>query len=521
MRELKLLECFLQGHQYVGPAPLMLHGLDCAAPITVHELAKVLDNLHDVIECECGRRVALDVAWKTNIPYGEDFISVVENFDPSAGVEVAGSQTLQQLFPNGAPGSEIVSIVLALDPPLPRDVAHALPFEGVRRLRGNICRVSGPNYLVRLCTEFVLLMYPFYYQSKRLPTQADYSVFSAHEASGTYFVDKTDFAADRFAFNNVDHRIPVIRRGAGYGKTTFLSMVVSFLTCPRNGFLTCLRNAQFASPRHDYLFRPFDDVLVLWLDFDILAQSLPPGHDATHPAVVQSCTKFLAEVIEEFYVTHDALLAGNRPGKDDPFLHTYPGLKFVLSERGYRLFVAVDNYTAPFSQVAGTAARYTDIEIWTQILGPILEDLDRFVWRGCITGLDLGPHVRPFSSLPLFKEATQDLTDLSDYVNTIGFTYQEVEDLSRAIYAEDFNLAQEMNIGADMGAPADSHKRSVFCARTIVDVLGRLLQGEAMEEVLANESPVASFYPAFSNDSQLSADSPDPETPESLSAPSF
>lgn len=167
------------------------------------------------------------------------------------------------------------------------------------------------------------------------------------------------------------------------------------------------------------------------------------------------------------------------------------------------------------------SARYAEIELWTQIVGPILCDLDRFVWRGVIVGRPLGGQ-KPFSHIDIFAEKTEDLTDVHEHVEVIGLSRQDIVELGRAVYDEDFDLAEAMDIPAS--AAADDLKgrpvppAPVYSAQNVVAVLSRLIRGELLADVLEDESPIASFPASTSADSQLSKTSTEPPaTPADVS----
>lgn len=112
-------------------------------------------------------------------------------------------------------------------------------------------------------------------QSKLLPSLSDYSTFSA--CVGTYFVDKADFIDLRYDDNrNLDPRVPIIRRGSGYGKTVFLSTLASYFDRTNSP-------AQFPDSRIGHAKAPrYTDVLVIKFNFEQLAPHLPSGRTVGH-----------------------------------------------------------------------------------------------------------------------------------------------------------------------------------------------------------------------------------------------
>lgn len=174
------------------------------------------------------------------------------------------------------------------------------------------------------------------------------------------------------------------------------------------------------------------------------------------------CTAYVTSVMEDFYAKQEQLLQGRRPAMDDGFMHTYHGLKVRIHNLPQRVVNLLSGAVivaqiqslrchrqlhSTIRNVTGMAARYVETELWTQLLGPMLDDLDRFVWRGIIVGRPLAT-LPPFSHIDAFAEKTVDLTDSHEYVGVIGFSYKDIKDLGRAVYDQDFDFAQAMDIPA-------------------------------------------------------------------------
>lgn len=168
-----------------------------------------------------------------------------------------------------------------------------------------------------------------------------------------------------------------------------------------------------------------------------------------------------------------------------------------MSRCGYSVFLAVDNYTAPFAALQGYARLDCEYEIWVNILGPLLSERGRFIWRGLITGLDLDDFV-PFAGdrYACFQQLTEDLTHVPAFTDTIGFSYQDIADLGHVIVGNDVDLAARMNV---TGSVHEDHMKSTFSAQGVVSLLSQLMNGDPLEQILAEEPRIDSFMPSSSS----------------------
>ncbi|KZV83337.1 hypothetical protein EXIGLDRAFT_754451 [Exidia glandulosa HHB12029] len=408
--------------------------------------------------CDCGRSLSRHDVWKVDLPSGQDLIALLEDID------FTDPKRATHIQPE-------------LEVPVQSVFAGALSIKGIRRLEGNVCRVSGLN------------------QTKSIPLQPQYQRFTSQP--GTLFVDKSDFISLLYNLkHNADFRISIILRYSGYGKTAFVSLLTSWFCDKRVG-------GRFPRPRKGLMLgRTYNDILTLVVDLERLVDLLPHGQGGTYEGISIACTTFVKDLIASFYEANKDVLRSRRPPADDAWRHTYSGLKNLLQTLNYRLSVAFDNYTAPFERVSGTATFYLEFELCALIVGPVLEDLGYFVWRGFITGRPLG-NILPLTNRAMFREKTIDLTHRPDLLDIIGFSLDDVRHLGHAVTGDrNFDLTAALSIPYDHETAGQSHS-VVYCARQVVDVLSRLLDGSAIEDILAD----GDLTPTSFSSSRLTASS--------------
>lgn len=324
-----------------------------------------------------------------------------------------------------------------------------------------------------------------------------------------HFIDKSDFLSLRYHYDyNNDARLPIVLREAGYGKTVFCTMLEAFFSSHEHNWRTNVPT-RFPIQRFKNLReRVHRGILSMLVDFGDLAQRLREGCEQEHEEIMDACTDFMKTVIADFYKKNVRFLGEDRPAQDDAFMHSFEGLKvrhmtvsanhpsnfdeqILLARLGFRLFLIVDNYTAPFMRVSGTALQYLEYELWLQFVVYIVKDLGGFVWRGFITGRPIHGHI-PFSNRPLFSENTEDLTNRLESLQTIGFSREEILDLAAQVGDSDIEVALVDALGNDdseSDGTAD-HKAttSVYSTKAVVTMLTQLMNGDSLHEVLAEES---------------------------------
>ncbi|KZV89949.1 hypothetical protein EXIGLDRAFT_838188 [Exidia glandulosa HHB12029] len=479
----------LQYHGHLFILTPQVFRLDFDAPGSkLEEIVQGYARLHR--GCPCGRSINPQALWKVDIPFGQDALTGLEDFDPATARLLDPAASVESVFGGGnfMASPPAINLVITLDPS-----GTSIPFRGIRRLRGDACRVSG------------------IFERKSIPTLPQYSTFV--EQPGRVFIDRSEYVKQLFGEDS-DARIPIIRREAGYGKTAFVSLLTTWFRASGSPDM-------FPERRTDYT--PELYYLTLVVDFADLAPRLPEGHSGTHAEIMVACKAFLADSIGCFYETHAEILGNNRPARTDSWMHTYKGLGCTLIlELRTRLVVAFDNYTAPFERVSGMRAQDTEFEIWAQILGPVIHDFDSVVWRGFITGRPLGD-ILPFTSRPIFVERTRDITDDPGYLGMIGFTYDDVLHLGNAACSNSYDLPAAMKLAKETAAlQPENLKQAVYSAQKITSVLSRLLDGFELDDILADKS-LLMVSKSFSTDSQLCEKStarPDTTSSHSLGSPS-
>ncbi|KZV92020.1 hypothetical protein EXIGLDRAFT_769414 [Exidia glandulosa HHB12029] len=341
--------------------------------------------------------------------------TALERFQPQANMLISLSTPVLALYNGGqAPTDpDRIHILFDFDP---NSQAIAPP-----RPASYNC---APNHLdiFRLSDAFL--------KARRLPLNSRFDQFS--RISGTYYIDDSDFVGGYYASGPA---IPVIRRPRGFGKSTFLSMLaVYFDTAWPYRHLPIQRVLYPPCPQR---------LLVLWVDFCDLSRRLKALIDSDSDAYRREYRRVVEEfwiaTFQAFYARHGHLFTVELRDKlepdrvhypydlSDPWFLTWNGFKLVIESCNYHIFVAVDNYTAPFLDTPSHRHRDIGECISEQIIVPILYALRRF---------------------PMFAECTQDLTDDPAYAGLIGFSYADVVDLGHAVMGSEFDLGAKATFSA-------------------------------------------------------------------------
>ncbi|KZV82950.1 hypothetical protein EXIGLDRAFT_843325 [Exidia glandulosa HHB12029] len=337
-----------------------------------------------------------------------------EDFDPGDDKRLEGASTVRatyQEFTTMIQSSFRLNVVFGLDPPV-EDAATLFP--GMRWLGGDLCRVYGR------------------FSSASLPQSPEHSSLTG--VPGTLFVYKADRFIERFCPHITRPRLPVIHRPKGFGKTSFLSAVAGYFdalsyfdTSPVASSYPTLQPPFPVSRYTDAL--PPERILAFRLDFADLARSIEP--DSSYEAVRTVCRSYLRREIYSFYNKHVSLFQRVFTTKGYETHHgTFRGLKGLLKKAGYRVFLGVDNYTAPGTDVRGIERFWACDEMWRQFMEPALHELGGVVWSGLLIGCTGYPFVRE----PLFGKMTEDLSPIVDYV---GFSSDDLAHLGRAALGTD------------------------------------------------------------------------------------
>lgn len=154
-----------------------------------------------------------------------------------------------------------------------------------------------------------------------LPTTSDYAELSRLE--GAVFIEKFEWLAT--LYGDLSHvyrsgRMPIIRRGRGFGKTTFLSMLSSQLS---NWYFS---RTPIVPTRRTELSTVPPRMLTLWLDFAELEERITPSSDSQD--VLEATKSFLASSLRTFYTKYTRVL-GDPPEGENGYNYGYYGMKVL------------------------------------------------------------------------------------------------------------------------------------------------------------------------------------------------
>ncbi|KZV80314.1 hypothetical protein EXIGLDRAFT_733269 [Exidia glandulosa HHB12029] len=165
--------------------------------------------------------------------------------------------------------------------------------------------------------------------------------------------------------------------------------------------------------------------------------------------------------------------------------HSCIGAIYAAQRSGYQVFLAIDNYTSPFSRVPGI--RWESV-VCAHIMLPILKLVAKgHIFRGVMVGTDLGGGYRPFEFSDKFKALTIDLTDASELATACGFTADEVHLLGD--YAGIDNLLEDVRAATQQAESPSSTSDSnvqIFCTREVLELARQRLAGRTSQLVTVN-----------------------------------
>ncbi|EJD40596.1 hypothetical protein AURDEDRAFT_170407 [Auricularia subglabra TFB-10046 SS5] len=426
-------------HCLTHASPLSRLARNITGPLeTLADIARRLEVWHSRV-CDCG----LDLGLSENI-WTPDLILesalednvVLQDYYPHESHRADPHVRLVDLCGPKDGSFERLTALFGRDPGL--DIRRA-QFTGVQCLYGDVCRVAYD---------------PF----PRLPPpgRTDYREISS--VPGTCFIDKTK-TLEWWYLRDKSASIPIIRRPAGYGKSTFVSMCCAVFGDSIEHPSVPLRPTFECSSNWDC--RP-----ALLLDFSQLRFADDPSEKAMS-AVADSFMQRAAQALWDRYLPnetyvrdehydspHRMIKAGGFPAS--PTLMLIYRLQ-ALSDRYCRgLYLAIDNYTHPFLTADAYTCNLIEHVIWHRVLAPMMDgggDAAGVIFRGVITGTQ--EHgLTPFSSFPVFASATTDLTYSAEYASVLGFTVPNVVDLARAVLRDDPEREQQF-LAACQLPPAD------------------------------------------------------------------
>ncbi|KZV91996.1 hypothetical protein EXIGLDRAFT_769390, partial [Exidia glandulosa HHB12029] len=288
--------------------------------------------------CRCGRSLSKTSVWKADIFHkAKDIDAELERFQPERDMLIDLSTPVLEIYDGGESPPDCVHIMFGFEPDSQGVTSPSPPPFNVRRLEGNVCCVGSS-------------LNP----DRRLPTNSHFDQFI--RIPGTHYVDDSDFIGTWFIYGNC-LAIPIIRRPPGFGKSTLLSMVAVY-------FSTSYKYRDLPRQRVSLPSYP-QNLLVLQLDFKDLSHRLQVPNDNALENEEQDdqriVDEFLSATFQTFYVHHRHILTAaardrqqpNRIHRDldlehDEWFSRWHGFKWALESCGYRIFAAVDDYTAPF-----------------------------------------------------------------------------------------------------------------------------------------------------------------------------
>ncbi|EJD39334.1 hypothetical protein AURDEDRAFT_171525 [Auricularia subglabra TFB-10046 SS5] len=371
---------------------------------TVDDIARLMDLAH--AWCDCGKKLSKSV-WRANLPFGWDLNAGLAWFKPEDAELLDGHAAVEHVI-HDSPSHAIHLMTKTVLPPERRSEVFT---QAILRLYGDACRVVGSHELL-------------------LPETGDFN--DIWTRPGCFYVDKTLWYRARYDGDG-PCKLAIIRRGPGYGKSSVLSAVAAWYDA-------------FYDTRH---FPPkicaFEisqtPTFVLSLDFARL-QVDAAGTDGD---TLQECNRFMMEAVSAFCGKYAQLLSVPEPSPTpDDADQPYEMARSFATAYKHKIFLAIDNYTSPFLNLAPEQVTRIEKLIHRQILANIFVDVELgFVFRGFITGspLPTADIPLPFTFSPVFERFTEDLTDLPDFEKVIGITGEDVRELLRSfVFVHSFGM---------------------------------------------------------------------------------
>ncbi|KZV92363.1 hypothetical protein EXIGLDRAFT_769022 [Exidia glandulosa HHB12029] len=315
---------------------------------------------------------------------------------------------------------------------------------------------------------------------------------------GLVIVDKTRFVLPQFS-QPTHKRLAVFRRPAGFGKTTLLSILTTYfdVLCPPAFY--SLMDCDRVPAQLDHLDAA-GRMMIVHMDFADLH-----FNSASLEDMYRECNRFLAEVGAKFFGRYTNFLGGEVP--DAPHMRGYFAAIAHAYNAGYEVFLAIDNYTAPFKH---SCTPWENV-VGVHIIGPILEHFaHNRIHRGFITGTDFG--YLPFADWERFERLTIDLTHGSELATACGLTSDEVEALGVAADIEnllgDVHSAAASQTRVTPAINIAGHTQPLFSTRDVLALARRRMESQldqrpvAMNVAVVN-IPVRDQNAVDSDDSDL------------------
>ncbi|EJD51477.1 hypothetical protein AURDEDRAFT_159208 [Auricularia subglabra TFB-10046 SS5] len=428
---------------------------------TLADILPYMDDWHSYY-CRCGLKLSSSV-WRADIPYGRDCEVSFALYEPKEDQLLDCSLPLQTVFPSSDVPQKTIHLVFSTDgqPAEP----FLLALRGLHHYEGRVYRVLGSQKIL-------------------LPNTPNFADIAS--SPGRFYVGSADSMMN--ALRGPDFRanplIPVIRRPAGFGKTTFLSAFSSrFDLAFDRVLLPSFRGGDDQPP---------PTMLVFWIDLS----GLTVAEDMTDNELNAECERVMWDAAAKFYTKYvpllngDDLLFSRRRVDGSP----YGVVRKLARDHGHKIFLAIDNYTATFMALApalrepleeGSLLARVELAIVRLILAHIFVDVGTgAVARGLITGTAL-PNERCRITLPLstsypFEVYTRDLTEAAAFAQIIGFTRADIEALVKhVLQVSDADVAaraaaivpREFECGLDTDDDSEDRKEALYSAQKVINAL--------------------------------------------------
>ncbi|RDX54788.1 hypothetical protein OH76DRAFT_1552761 [Lentinus brumalis] len=336
---------------------------------------------------------------------------------------------------------------------------------------------------------------------QRIPSLAD-RTFEAL-CNGCVFVDKLRFI---HLFHCAPHKLEVLRRPSGFGRTTFLSTLAYFhdLVPPTDS-----KGIQF---RHNTWWWDRASSAVLLLDFAQLDCSSLETLDASlnrilHEAVRDAWKKYSDKIMAD---PNDELISTPVPDATVQLQH------FItrVNDAGYEVFFGIDNYTEPFARLHDWIAvkAVLDSGLYSALHDLVANHRIRY---GLLVGSPLAPSANntidetcdyaeshsegcPCTVMDLEEEfplpfagalrgVADDCSNLHDYAPVMGMSQAEIEALGEVVLKDGQQFYEEVKKKVDPIVRKDLVYRDTLLSYSFTGVLSCLqlkLEGSSLQSSL-------------------------------------
>ncbi|KZV93787.1 hypothetical protein EXIGLDRAFT_35779 [Exidia glandulosa HHB12029] len=177
--------------------------------------------------------------------------------------------------------------------------------------------------------------------------------------------------------------------------------------------------------------------MIFKLDF----ADLDLAHASSLDEVEARCASFMKEASRRFYRKYFLYLRRDAAEDFDyaDASYSFPGIVYACKRKGYHIFLAIDNYTAPHLDISngGVEGAIADA-VWNPILRFLNEGL---IFSGLFVGDDLKTEHTPWAGVQYFYTSTVDVTTRPSLDNAVGITLDEINLLGTVSALPDVGLA--------------------------------------------------------------------------------